>query len=354
MCGLLSIVLLAGCTLPASIHGSNTTKTPLVVFAAGSLIIPFRALETAFESKHPEIDIQAEYHGSIQVIRHATELQEPIDVIATADDYLIPMLMYNVNDPNSGLPYANWHIRFATNRLALAYQSQSRYAEQINSANWYSILDRPDIKVGIADPRFDPSGYRALMILELAGDYYNDPMIFMDMFTGQFSYPLGYYIDDDLTTITVPRIVTTSPDSRILIRGSSIQLIALLESGDLDYAFEYESVIAQHELEMVSFPDEINLGSAAIDYSSVVVELDYQRFASVTPTFTGGRIGYGITIPSNATHPEQAALFIAFLLGPEGRAIMQANHHPLFDPAVASQHENMPEILRTFCQPEMP
>ncbi len=62
-----------------------------------------------------------QYHGSIQVMRHATELHEPIDVVATADASLIPMLMYAMNDPDTGQPYANWYIRFASNHLALAY-----------------------------------------------------------------------------------------------------------------------------------------------------------------------------------------------------------------------------------------
>ncbi len=62
-----------GCT---GIRTGNNQKTPLVVFAAGSLIIPFGDLEKAFESKYPNIDVQAQYHGSIQVIRHATDLHE--------------------------------------------------------------------------------------------------------------------------------------------------------------------------------------------------------------------------------------------------------------------------------------
>jgi molybdate/tungstate transport system substrate-binding protein len=259
--------------------------------------------------------------------------------------------MYNVNDPQTGLPYANWYIRFATNRLSLAYRPNSLYANEINADNWYSILTRPDVKVGIADPRFDAIGYRALMAYGLARNYYHAPTAFMDMFGGQFNYPFGIFTEGDLTTITVPEIVEPVANSHIIVRGASIQLIALLESGDLDYAFEYESVIKQHGLQMVQLPDAISLGVENEDYSSVVVELDYQRFASVKPEFRGERIGYGITIPSNAPHPHEAALFIAFLLGPEGRSIMGADYHPLFDPAIASQYDNLPEALKSLCQP---
>jgi molybdate/tungstate transport system substrate-binding protein len=347
--------LLAGCAQSSTNEaGSGSGKTPLVVFGAGSLILPFGDLEKAFESRYPDIDIQAQYHGSIQVMRHATELHEPIDVVATADASLIPMLMYNVNDPQTGLPYADWYIRFATNHLSLAYRPESLYADEIDAGNWYSILTRPDVRVGIADPRFDALGYRALMAFGLAREVYQAPTAFLDMFSGQFNYPFGIFTEDNLTTITVPEIVEPVANSHITIRGASIQLIALLESGDLDYAFEYESVTKQHGLLMVQLPEAINLGAEDVDYSRVVVELDYQRFASVKPEFRGERIGYGITIPSSAPHPQEAALFIAFLLGPEGRAIMEANYHPLFDPAIASQYENLPDALKTLCQPETP
>ena len=336
-----------------AISDGNQSKTPVVVFAAGSLIIPFADLEKAFESKYPTIDIQAQYHGSIQVIRHATDLHESIDVVATADASLLPMLMYTTNDPVSGVPYANWYIQFASNHLAIAYRTTSKYASEITADNWYEILARPDVKVGLADPRFDAVGYRALMLYALAGDHYKKPTIFTDMFKGQFTFPLGIFSENGLTTITVPEIVETKSASHIVLRGASVELIALLESGDLDYAYEYESVIRQHELDMVRWPDAINLGEEAYqqNYSTVQVIEDFRRFASVNPVFHGERIGYGITIPSNAPHPEQAALFIEFLLSPEGRAVMQKNSHPMFDPAIGKDYANIPASLQPYCSP---
>lgn len=330
---------------------SEPPKVTLVVFGAGSLIIPFDHLEKAFEARYPHIDVQAEYHGSIQVMRHATELHERIDVVATADASLIPMLMYATNDPETGKPYASWSIRFASNYLALAYNSQSKYADEINADNWAAVLARADLKVGLADPRFDASGYRALMTFALAQEAYGQYNLFTDMFNGKFTKPITIFMDDALTTVTVPEILETKSNANIVIRGSSIQLIALLESGDLDYAFEYESVIQQHGLKMLHLPEAINLGAEDIDYSTVQVNLDFQRFATVKPEFRGERIGYGITIPSNAPHPTEATLFIAFLLGPEGRALMEADHHPLFDPALCDGYANIPPELQSLCTP---
>jgi molybdate/tungstate transport system substrate-binding protein len=350
---LVLVLTLTSCTKKPSTgdRASGSGKTPLVVFAAGSLILPFGDLEKAFEAKYPKIDVQAEYHGSIQVIRQVTDLHKAIDVIATADASLVPMLMYTAADPDTGRSYADWYIQFATNHLALAYRPGTKYASEIDPDNWYTVLARPDVKVGIADPRFDASGYRTLMTYALAQDYYKKNTLFRDMFSGIFTYPLGIFKDDGITTITVPEIVETKPGSHVIIRGASIQLIALLESGDLDYAFEYESVIQQHGLKMVHLPDAINLGEPGYNqvYKTVQVNLDFQRFATIKPQFQGERIGYGITIPSNAPHPGEAELFIAFLLGPEGRSIMQTDHHPVFNPSIGYNYQGIPPSLQALC-----
>ena len=115
--------LLSGC--------APIAKTPLMVIGAGSLIQPFGDLKKAFEAEHPDIDIQDEYHGSIQVLRQVSDLNRKMDVVASADCSLIPMLLYQTNNPDTGKPYANWYIQFSTNKLGLAYSSKSRYANEI-------------------------------------------------------------------------------------------------------------------------------------------------------------------------------------------------------------------------------
>ncbi len=130
-------------------------KTPLVVFCAGSLIQPAADLEAAFEAANPDIDVLNECHGSIQVIRHVTELHEPIDVVLTADHALIPMLMYASSVPETGQPYANWYVRFATNRLGLAYTDKSAYADEINAENWPDVLQRRPALRRLGLPRAD-------------------------------------------------------------------------------------------------------------------------------------------------------------------------------------------------------
>ena len=167
------------------------------------------------------------------------------------------------------------------------------------------------------------------------------------MFGGRFTTPITIFREDSGATVTVPEVLEAKPDTGLVLRGDSSMLTPLLQAGDLDYTFEYESVIAQHGLEMVTLPDALNLGAENTDYSKVVVDLDFHRFATVKPEFRGERIEYGITIPTNALHPGEAALFAQFLLGPEGRAIMARDDNPLFDPALCNGAE--PPSLLPLC-----
>jgi molybdate/tungstate transport system substrate-binding protein len=305
--------------------------------------VPFTELEKAYEKLHPDIDILTEGHGSIQVIRHVTELDEEADIVAVADYSLIAPMMYEVKIADSDKAYADWYLTFATNTLGLAYTPQSRYADEINSDNWYEILSRPDVNLGISDPRFDACGYRSLMVCQLAESFYADDNI-LEGVIGNFSYPITVQSDNGVTVILVPEVL--KPD-KISIRGSSVVLLGILESGDIDYAFEYKSVAQQHDLQFLELPAEINLGSE--DYLNLGVEisviLDYQRFATVNPEFYCQQIIYGITIPSTAINPNAAADYLEFLLGPEGQAILAENSQPMI-PLSGDNTANAPESVQ--------
>jgi molybdate/tungstate transport system substrate-binding protein len=326
----------------------SEAKTPLKIFIAGSLVVPFAELEEVYEELHPEIDVQVEAHGSIQVIRHVTEIHDEIDLVVPADYSLIPMLMYTATVPESDQAYADWNIQWAGNRLSLAYMPESEFAEQVNSENWYEIIANPEVRFGLSDPRFDAAGYRTLMIVQLAEQYYGDPAIFEKIFLGRFEQPIQAQKESDQYVIHVPELLETTKTSNILVRGGSVALLALLESGDIDYAFEYESVARQHGLEYVELPPELNLGEAnhAAEYGTVQVVLDYRRFTSVIPIFQGEVITYGLTIPSNAPHQTEAEAFVDFLLSEAGRAIMDANSHPMWLEILVDHPNALPDSLQ--------
>jgi molybdate/tungstate transport system substrate-binding protein len=340
---------------PTTIQPTPTPEEPveLNVLFAGSLILPFKAIESAFEAQYPHVDVLMEGHGSIQVIRHITELGDLVDVAALADYALVPGMMYKVNDPETGLPFADWTIQFATNKMVLAYTKDSQFAGEINLDNWQQILARENVNKGFSDPRFDACGYRALMVLQLDEYLTGKQTVFENILMGKFKTPIITSEEDGRTVIKVPEILQTKDNSDILIRSYSVQLIALLESGDIDYAFLYETVAKQHNLEYLELPAAINLGDKdqSDQYQKVNVLLDFQRFASVPPTFTGETIAYGLTIPSNAPHPEWAETFIEFLLGPQGQSVMKANGHPLLEHYSVDLPENLPQKFVDLVEP---
>jgi molybdate/tungstate transport system substrate-binding protein len=335
-------VLLCGC-------GSDRRQVKLMY--AGSLIVPFDRLAAAFEKRYPDVDVVTEAHGSIQVLRHVTELGDRMDLVASADEQLIPPLMYERDDPATDAPWADWYCSFATNRMVLAVSPKSPLAGELTSRTWYRRLSRPDVRFGLADPRFDAAGYRALMVLQLAEREYDDPYLLEDMLMGRFTTPITVQRQGDADVIEVPEILETTAGSNVVLRGASIQLVALLESGDLDCAFEYESVARQHGLEYVRLPAAVDLGDAGRrdHYRTVRVKLDFRRFASVRPEFTGDVIRYAFTIPANAPEPELARQFVAFLLGPDGRRILEGDHQPLLSPPELDDAAAAPEEVRRAC-----
>jgi molybdate/tungstate transport system substrate-binding protein len=318
-------------------------KIELKVICAGSLMVPLTEIEKAYEAQNPHVDVLTEGHGSVQVIRQVTELGAGADLIAVADHSLIPAMMYDVKMPDSNSSYANWYIKFATNSLGLAYTSASKYGDEIDIDNWYEILSRPDVKLGIPDPRFDACGYRALMACWLAGLLYDDSDIFHDVL-GDFEYPISLQVENRQSTILVPEIIRPH---KVSVRGSSVVLLGILESGDIDYAFEYKSVAQQRNLRFLELPPEINLGSD--DFRSLGydlrVKIDYQRFASLIPDFVCQEILYGVTIPENRPHPEEAVNYLKFMLGPEGQSIFAKEHQPLLS-LTADRPESFPDDLR--------
>jgi molybdate/tungstate transport system substrate-binding protein len=346
---LLACLALSVAALPASACGDSPRQVRVI--EAGSLIVPFADVAAAFERRHPGVEVVTESHGSVQVLRYISELGESFDLAASADEQLMEPLLYDRDDPATGKPYASWYCSFATNRMVLAVSPKSPLAGQLTAADWYERITDDDVRFGLADPRFDAAGYRALMVLKLAERAYDDPYLFEDMLMGAFTSPITVEQRGPTALIEVPEILETRADSHVVLRGASIQLVALLESGDLDCAFEYESVARQHGLEYVLLPGSVDLGDPSRRdlYGTVEVKLDFQRFASVRPVFRGDVIRYAFTIPANAPDPELAAELAAFLVGEEGRRILLADHQPVLTPPELDGVAAAPEEVRRAC-----
>ncbi|RZN36641.1 MAG: tungstate ABC transporter substrate-binding protein WtpA [Methanosarcinales archaeon] len=332
------LVLIIAVIVAAIFLPDTTEKTELLVVHAGSLIIPFAEMEKQFESQNPGVDVRMEGHGSIQAIRQVTDIHRQVDVLVVADENLIPDMMYPA--------YADWHVRFATNRMVLAYTNRSRYAGVINGSNWHEILMRPEVTFGFSNPMLDACGYRTLMVAQLAESYYGNQTIFRNLIACNFNPTFSVVRDGDTATVVVPEILDPRA-KKVVIRGGSVQLLALLELGEIDYIFEYRSVSEQHGLRFVKLPPEIDLSTPDNEamYENVGVDLGFRRFTSVGTRRTGKPIFYAITIPKDAPHPKLAMEFMEFVTSEEGRRVLQAMGQPTVPP-IADNPDKMPAGLR--------
>lgn len=311
---------------------------PLKIFHAGSLAEPFEEMEKQFEGRY-DFDVQRTSLGSVEVVKQVTELHKTPDIVAVADYSLIPKMM---------IPeYADWYIQFARNRMMIAYTAESKYAGEIDENNWYGILGRSDVRFGFANPNVDPCGYRSPMVIQLAEIYYDNSTIFDGLIGGNTNITVSYDSENDVYSIEVPKTEDLGPNvEKTEIAEKSVNLLAKLTEGSIDYAFEYRSVAVQHGFKFVELPAEIDLSST-----------EYAGTYKQVKVFSGGEwhagkpTVYGVTIPENAPHREGAIEFVKFLISQEGRQVLQNCGQPPIVPAVASDINKLPEELRPLVAP---
>jgi molybdate/tungstate transport system substrate-binding protein len=338
-----ALLLVLAVTLTACGAAEQTEQIDLYVLYAGSLAVPYDELAQVFEAQNPDVNIASESAGSRDTIRKVTELGKPGDVIGSADYAAIEELMF----PD----YADWYIKFAINDVVIAYRDGAPFADEISngSRTWYDVFINEDVAYGHSNPDADPCGYRALMVCQLAQAYYYDNASDFgltpdgdaaDLYDALIPIPSG---GDDMDR------GRGGGDWGEVVRSKSVELLTLMESGDLDYAFEYLSVAVQHDFDYISLPDEIDLSDEAFAdfYSTATVNVTGSEPGTVS-TLKGEATVYGVTIPLNAPHPEEALDFVELMLGPEGQAILNDVGQPPIVPAIASDPSKVPDQLKPY------
>ena len=258
---------------------------PITIFAASSLAKPLEALADAFQGE-AEVPVLAELGGSIEHSRKITDLGRTPDVLMLVDDEVIAALMPT---------HLDWYVRFATNRVVVAYTDSSAHADSITAENWYRMLVRDDVRVGRADATLAPAGRHALALLQRAEGVYGLP-----------------HLSERVLQRSTLRYV----------RPSAAELAVLLETGEVDYILEYESVARQYGFRFLALPTELSLP-----------------------------VLYGVSVPRQATHAESAVRFVASLLSDDGKKLMREAHVNMLRVPVALG-TNIPteitEVVRTL------
>ena len=148
--------------------GKSVVK--LLVVHAGSLSIPFKEISKEFMKTYPEVEVILESYGSRTAARQVSDLKREVDIVGSADSDVIRNLLYT--------EFADFCIDFTTNEMVLVYTENSKFKDEINISNWYEVLMREGVEYGHSDPNSDPCGYRAVLTVKLAENYYNEKGLF--------------------------------------------------------------------------------------------------------------------------------------------------------------------------------
>ena len=174
------------------------------------------------------------------------------------------------------------------------------------------------VQTGRSDPALDPNGYRSIIVMKLAEQYYKQPGL-------------------------ADRLVANS--SAHIVRPKEVDLMGLLQTGEIDYAWSYESVAQGAKLPYVTLPRAIDLSDPArtADYARAKVRIPGNSIKD-SVEIEGEPILYAFTVPRNAPHKTLGEKFAAFLVSNTGKRIMAREHlDPL--PAPIYVGDSIPKIL---------
>jgi molybdate/tungstate transport system substrate-binding protein len=270
-----------------SVHTSST----LLVDAAGTLQVPFNAItNNLVRPQYPALSYDYIFEGSSLAANEITQANKSFDIYASADYRIIPKQLI----PN----YASWYVVFASNSMAILYTNRSRYENEITPNNWYQIITRPGVIIGVSNKDTDPSGYNAIFMLKLAGlEYYQN----------------ASYVYDQIYQ-------TKNTAKELVIVPTETYLDAQLETGAVDYVLSYSSEAISHKLQYIDPGPQVNLSNLtlAASYAKVDVTVNGKQL-------TGAPILYDLTIPSNSPDQSMAITFIKALLSPMGQQILRTS-----------------------------
>jgi molybdate/tungstate transport system substrate-binding protein len=294
--------------------GCNSGKEHnIIIFHAGSLSVPVKKISEAFEKANPGVRILPEAAGSLQCARKITELHKPCDIMLSAD--------YSVID-NLLIPeYASWNIRFASNEIVIAYRPESAYSSIFRQDNWPDILLKDDVIIGRADPDADPCGYRTVFAARLAEEYYGRQGLADSLLKKNTDY----------------------------IRPKEVDLVALTQTGVIDYMFQYKSVAIQHGFKYLELPEAINLSSPQMkDHYSKVSYMIPGEMPGERSEMRGDYISYSGTVLDDAPNKELAIKYFSFLMSEEGMKIfIESGQMPLL-PVVTGDTAAIPAALQPY------
>jgi molybdate/tungstate transport system substrate-binding protein len=307
-----------------AVPGCKSRGVELAVFYASSLSAVLGDAVQEFQKTNPQVRVRLEPSGSQVAARKVVELGMRADMVLVADAALIDKIMVPT--------HATWNAVFATNEVVIAHKDHSQWTDQIKAENWPEILTRAGVRLGRADPDTAPIGYQTLMVWQLA----ETAGVYGSAATGLASKLRAQCTADHVV-------------------HDEAELLSLLESRAIDYAFLFRSSAEDHHLKVLALPPEINLSrqDMAARYGTTSVEVRMKHGQGMA-RMQGAPVIYGLTIPVNAAHKAEAERFATFLFGEQGqRLFAKRGFHPIV-PVRCNPCGGLPPGLQSIVQSAAP
>lgn len=263
-----------------------------MAYAASLSNIMENSVKPAF-SQSTGYTYQGEAKGSSALVNEIKGKLSSPDVFISANPMLNAQLIGAANGS-----YASWYLSFARTEMVIGYNPNSKFATDFRAAasgsmQWYQVLEEPGLRLGRTDPLLDPKGVNTIYMLELAADYYNQPVLKQKI--------LG---DDENTDQVFPEE----------------ELVSRLGTGQLDAGFFYVNEVKGPNIPFITLPDQINLGNPALASQYATVSWTNPKTHTVS---RGAPIVYTVTVLNTAKNSDGGIAFADFLLSSQGQSLLQ-------------------------------
>lgn len=283
------------------------------------------------------IDIALQAEGSVAAARQVALTPAAFSLFASVDPSVIPAILY----PND----ANWYISVAWDRMVIGYSALTPEASTMANLSariqadlasgdladalngTHQVLDlvfAPGARLGFGNPNTDPEGYRALMVLQLAGlAFYGDASHYVELFN---------------ESLAAGNVVTVDAGSK---------LFAYVQSGQVDYDIAiYESAALGATIPYVRLAPQVDLGET--DYASSYAVAKVNITVGTAPlVMVGAPVVLAVTIPTLAPNPDAGSKIVLYLLSLDGHSLMNTLRiRPLAPATLSGNATALPPLLR--------
>lgn len=285
-------VILVGIGIHFALSVDKTGTEQLSVFSADAYLQESNSLLSSFKNSTGVSYLPVKSGGSYDMAREISQGETSTDFISVA--------LSSYNQSYLGTHYSGWAVAFATDHLALTFFNGSGegsfekaivhdlalgYATNNTGLlrEGYYNLTSGKVKVGISDPLTDPAGYRGWLSLQVAGK-----------------------ILENNTSYYSSRLISNSGN---VTASSAADLVAPLETGEIQFLFIYRSAAIAKEIPYLNLSNQTNFGDPGLSGYYSNFNLNYSG-----TEFTGGAIYLLISVPANEPYYNLSMNFTLYVI----------------------------------------